>query len=66
MRIKEVNGIVNDLIHLEEDFNPMNYIWIKNKFEINLLTGKKTYSKKDTLTDFTIKKETGLLKGLKN
>ena len=52
MRNNQINGIVNDLIHLGEDFNPMNYIWIKKKFEINLLNGKKSQNEKDSLTEF--------------
>jgi hypothetical protein len=52
MRSNQVNGIVNDLIHLGEDFNPMAYVWIKKKFEVDLITGEKSQVEKDSLTEF--------------
>jgi len=56
MKSKEVKGIVHDLIHLGEDFNPMNYIWIKKRFEVDLIKGKKSQIEEDSLTEFYDKK----------
>jgi hypothetical protein len=50
MRANQVNGIVNDLIHFSEDFHPLSWIWIKEKFDFNLL-GKKIFGK-DSLAEF--------------
>ncbi len=52
MRSNEVKGIANDLIHLGEDFNPMNYLWIKKKFEVDLIGGTKSQVERDSLTEF--------------
>ena len=52
MRIKEVNGLINDLGDLQSYYNPMGYIWLKKKRERNLLTGKITPSDKDSVYDF--------------
>jgi hypothetical protein len=52
MKSNEVRGIVNDLLHLGEDFNPMYYIWVKRKFELDLITEKKSQAEIDSLTKF--------------
>lgn len=52
MRANEVEGIIHDLLNLNDWKNPLNHIWLNNKFEINLLKGKITYSGEDDLSDF--------------
>lgn len=50
MRVNQVSGIINDLIHLGEDFHPMTWIWIKEKRDFNLLE-KRSFGK-DSLAEF--------------
>jgi hypothetical protein len=50
MRTNQIQGIINDLIHLGEDFNPLIWVWIKEKFDFNLI-GKKNFGK-DSLAEF--------------
>lgn len=52
MKIKEIKGISKDLMELGESMNPLRYIWIKNEYEINLITGKLNIREKDTITEF--------------
>ena len=44
MRANQVKGIVNDLVHVSEDFNPMNWVWLKEKRNFDLL-GKRSFGK---------------------
>ena len=51
-----MNGIIYDLGDLQSYNNPLGYIWLKKKREINLLTGKIAPSDKDSVYEFYIQK----------
>lgn len=52
MRKKDVRGMVNDLLHLNEDFNPLDNITLKDKLEANLVTGEIFYVDEDDVYKF--------------
>ena len=51
MRIKEINNIMDSLLHLRDWKNPLWEIWIKEKLEFNLLTGKNNYKNSDSILE---------------
>lgn len=66
MRKNQIKGVVHDLLHLLEDFHLLNYIWLKNKFELNLLTGKINYPGDDSISDFFKKKREWFIHRIKS
>lgn len=50
MRANEIKGIIHDLINLESWRNPIS--WIKNRFEIDLISGKINYLGEDDVSAF--------------
>lgn len=52
MRKNQIQGIINDFADFRGYENPLNRVWLKNKFEMNLKTGKINYPEKDSILDF--------------
>lgn len=65
MKINEINGIIHDLLELESWKNPLGMIWIKNKFEIDLITGKTNQIDKDSLTEIYLNKRKWFIQRVK-
>jgi hypothetical protein len=51
MRKKLIPSLMHDLIHLQEDFNPLIAWEVPNKTEINLLTGKVNLHEEDSVVE---------------
>ena len=65
MRRKEVNGVAHDLIHLESWKNPLGIFCIKNKFKIDLITGKTNQVEEDSLSELCKNKSKWFLERIK-
>lgn len=52
MRKSDINGILYDILDLNNWVNPLYRIKIPEKFEIDLLTGKTNQKEEDSLTEF--------------
>ena len=52
MKSSELKGVVNDLLHLGEDFNPIVYVFIQNKLEADLLDSTIIYPEQDDVWKF--------------
>ena len=52
MRKNQIQGIINDFLDYYGYQNPLNHVWIKNKFEMNLKSGEIKYVKEDDLSKF--------------
>ena len=66
MKTKEIKGILHDLLELNNWKNPLHHIWIRKKFEMDLLKGKISYLKKDSLSEFYKEKRKWFIKRVKN
>jgi len=56
MKITDINGLMHDLIGLHDWQNPLDRIWIKEKFEIDLINAKHNYPEEDSVVEFFEKK----------
>jgi len=52
MRLSQIQGVVNDFLDFKGYENPLNHIWLKNKFEMNLISGGINYPGEDSVSDF--------------
>ncbi len=52
MKSSQLKGVVNDLVHLGEDFNPIVYAFIQNKLETDLIDGTIIYPEQDDVWKF--------------
>jgi len=52
MRLSQIQGVVNDLLYFRGYENPLSRIWLKNKFEMNLISGGINYPGEDSVSDF--------------
>lgn len=62
MKASEIKGIAHDLLNLNDWKNPLDRVWIKEKFEFNLITGEANYEEKDSLHYFYRAKRMWFLK----
>jgi len=51
MRIKEINGLVNDILDLQNWKNPLHLFCVENEYQIDLLTGKHNQNEEDSITE---------------
>jgi len=67
MRIKDVNGIINDLANLRDYRNPLAHVFIDKKFEMNLLTGKtnRSENKLDSIHELCTEKRNWFIERIK-
>ena len=65
MRKAEVKELVNNFVYFGEPFNPLNYISVKNKLEIDVKSEKINYPGEDSVTNFFRKKMEWVLSRIK-
>ena len=56
MKQNQIEGIVHDVLHYMSYENPLNHVFAKHKFEINLINGSVSYFGEDSICDFYRKK----------
>jgi len=56
MKQNQVEGIVHDVLYYMSYENPLNHVFAKHKFEINLINGSVDYPQEDSISDFYRKK----------
>ncbi|MCR4327717.1 MAG: hypothetical protein NUV46_04005 [Nanoarchaeota archaeon] len=68
MRIKEIKGIVNDLMNVSSWKNPLSLLPVQpdKKYEINLPTGKLNVDFEDSITEYLIEKYKWFINRVKN
>jgi len=52
MKKNQIQGIINDFIDYRGYENPIHHFWLKEKLEINLISGKINYLEEDSFTEF--------------
>ena len=66
MKKNQIKSIVNDILELENWANPLNEIFSKEKYEMNLLTGKRNFPGKDSITELLLRKRKWFVNRIKN
>ncbi|MCL5730432.1 MAG: hypothetical protein M1165_02595, partial [Candidatus Pacearchaeota archaeon] len=61
MRLKQIRGIIYDMLDLRSYENPLSRISVGNKFEMNLINGRKNYLEEDSIVEFYKNKRKWLL-----